>query len=44
MDNYLTTLQLLHDLIVDAFYQGNITGEEYKSLMFLFDAIKLEWR
>lgn len=42
MENHLKTVQLLYDLITIAYYQGNITGEEYKSLIFLFNSIKYE--
>lgn len=35
-------MQLLYDLITIAYYQGNITGEEYKALIVLFNTIKCE--
>lgn len=38
----LKTVQLLYDLIIIAYYQGNITSEEYKSLIVLFNTIKYE--
>lgn len=44
MENHLKTVQLLYDLITIAYYQGNITGAEYKSLISLFNSIKYEER
>lgn len=42
MENHLKTVQLLYDLITITYYQGNITSEEYKSLIVLFNTIKYE--
>lgn len=42
MMNKFKTVQLLYDLIIIAYYQGNITSEEYKELIVLFNTIKYE--
>ena len=42
MENHLKTVQLLYDLITIAYYQGNITSEEYKALIVLFNTNKYE--
>ena len=42
MENHLKTVQLLYDLITIAYYQGNITSEEYKAFIVLFNTIKYE--